>query len=311
VRALLVVNPAATSTSERARDVLVHALAAELELDVDETGWRGHAAELARQATASGVELIIALGGDGTANEVVNGLLGDGPFDPAVPHPAFAVVPGGSTNVLARSLGLPTDPVEATGQLLDALRHKRTRAIGLGRANGRWLTFCAGLGLDAEVIASVEDARAEGRRSTHSLYLRTVVRQFYQETDREQPALTLTRPGEPDETGLYLAIVANTAPWTFFGRLAVNPCPDASFDSGLDLMALRRLRTFSTLRHARQLLWPNGRAPRGRDVVGLHDLAEFTLWASRPTAWQLDGDHLGERMSVTFTSVPEALRVYV
>ena len=107
MRALLVVNPAATSTSERARDVLVHALAAELELDVDETGWRGHAAELAARATASGVELVIALGGDGTVNEVVNGLLGDGPFDRAVPHPMFAVVPGGSTNVLARTLGLP------------------------------------------------------------------------------------------------------------------------------------------------------------------------------------------------------------
>ena len=118
-----------------------------------ETTDRGHAIELGRQAAEEQVDLLITLGGDGTVNEAVNGMLENGP---GPGRPALAVVPGGSTNVFARALGLPNDPVEATGQILDALRENRRRAIGLGTADDRWFTFCAGLGLDAEVVAAVE-----------------------------------------------------------------------------------------------------------------------------------------------------------
>src|SRR5215207_3091026 len=129
MRALLVVNPNATTTNARSRDVLARALRSEMDLEVANTRRRGHAAELARQASANGIDVLVALGGDGTVNEVVNGLLADGPG----PHvPALAVVPGGSTNVFARAVGLPRDPIEATGVLLEALREKRTRSIGLG-----------------------------------------------------------------------------------------------------------------------------------------------------------------------------------
>ena len=120
MRALLVVNPAATTTSARTRDVLIHALASELKLEVATTEYRGHARDLGRRAAESGeIELVVALGGDGTVNEVVNGLLHDGPDPEGLPR--LAVVPGGSTNVFARALGLPNDAVEATGALLDAL----------------------------------------------------------------------------------------------------------------------------------------------------------------------------------------------
>ena len=119
MRALLVVNPMATATTERMRDVLTHALASETKLDVVQTQARGHATSLAREAVADRLDVVVALGGDGTVNEVVNGLLADGP---AAGLPALAVVPGGNANVFARALGLPASPVEATGLLLDALR---------------------------------------------------------------------------------------------------------------------------------------------------------------------------------------------
>ena len=151
MRALLVVNPKATAASAKLRDVLAHALASEIKLDVAETAARGHACELARQAAQDGLDVVVALGGDGTVNEVVNGLLAEGT---GADLPALAVLPAGGTNVFARALGMPNSPVEATSQLLDALRTGRRRTIGLGRADDRWFTFCAGLGIDAPPYAA-------------------------------------------------------------------------------------------------------------------------------------------------------------
>ena len=163
MRALLVVNPKATTTTERGRDVLVRALRSEVDLAVEYTQRRGHAAELAPRAASDGYDVVVTLGGDGTVNEVVNGLLRDGP-GPTVP--ALAVVPGGSTNVFARALGLPKDWTEGTGVILEALHTGRVRTVGLGRADDRYFTFCAGLGLDAEVVRKVERARLRGKVST-------------------------------------------------------------------------------------------------------------------------------------------------
>jgi diacylglycerol kinase family enzyme len=308
MRALLVVNPRATATTASTRNVLISALASDLKLDVAETRHRGHATELARQAALDGFELVVVLGGDGTINEVVNGLLADGP-GPDVP--ALAVVSGGSTNVFPRALGLPREPVEATAVLLDAVRAGRRRVVGLGTADERYFTFCAGLGLDGEVVRMVEARRRRGRRSTSALYVRTAVEHFFTATDRRHPAIVLERPGADPACGLYLGIVANTAPWTYLGARPVNPCPRASFDLGLDLFALRRLRVVSTLRHVRQILSTGGRPPRGRDVVVLHDVTGFTLRSQRPLALQVDGDYVGEREVVTFRSRPRALRVVV
>jgi len=309
MRALLVVNPMATTTSERARDVLAHALASDLKLDVATTRHRGHAMELARQAAEDGLELVIALGGDGTINEVVNGLLVDGP---APSLPAVAVVPGGSTNVFARSLGMPNDPVEATGMLLDALRTGREREIGLGLAGERWFLFCAGFGFDADVVGRVEERRAIGRRSTHGLYVRSAMRRFYggRGSRRHGPLTLEVARREPIE-GICLGIVQNTVPWTFLGSRALNPCPQASFDTGLDLFALTRMSTLPTLRHLAQMLGSTGNAPHGRHVVSLHDCDAFTLRTEEPVSLQVDGDHLGEHRSVTFRGVPRALRVIV
>jgi diacylglycerol kinase family enzyme len=306
MRAILVVNPKATTTSELSRDVLVRALRSEVDLTVEYTRRRGHAAELARRARDEHVDVVVTLGGDGTVNEVINGLLKKGP---GAEVPALAVVPGGSTNVFARALGLPRDTVEGAGVILDALTNARTRSVGLGRADGRYFTFCAGFGLDAEVVRKVERARLRGRVSTPALYVRSTVAQFFLDSDRRTPQITLERPGEEAEPEIATAIVQNTAPWTYLGGRAINPCPEASFDTGLDLMAMKALHLPGTARAVAQILsrHPN---PHGRQVLTLHDLSEFTLRALRPMALQLDGDYLGERSKITFTAVPNAIRVF-
>lgn len=264
MRALLVVNPAATTTSARTRDVLIHALASEMKLEAVTTEYRGHARDLGRQAAESDdVDLVVALGGDGTVNEVVNGLLHNGPDPEGLP--GLAVVPGGSTNVFARALGLPNDAVEATGALLDALREGSERTVGMGIAAGtpgtedegvpeRWFTFCAGLGFDAGVVGRVEQQRERGKKSTHALYLRQVVRQFIQEPNRRHGTITLERPGEDPVTDLVLSIVCNTAPWTYLGNRPVYAAPKASFDTGLDVLGLSRMSTVAVARYATQLL---------------------------------------------------------
>ncbi|WP_326688046.1 MULTISPECIES: diacylglycerol kinase family protein [unclassified Streptomyces] len=322
MRALLVVNPAATTTSARTRDVLAHALASDLKLEVATTEYRGHARDLARQAAQSGsAELVIALGGDGTVNEVVNGLLHEGPDPERLPR--LAVVPGGSTNVFARALGMPNHVVEATGALLDALESRSERTVGLGLAGGvpgtddaeippRWFTFTAGLGFDAGVIGRVEQQRERGKRSTHSLYVRQVMRQFLKEPHRSKGTITLRRQSEDPIEDLALSMVCNTAPWSYLGNKPLYAAPEASFDTGLDVLGLSRLTPAAVSRYATQLLTSSPeRGPRGKHAVTLHDLTDFTLHSQVPLPFQVDGDHLGLRTSVSFTGVRRALRVIV
>ena len=317
MRALLVVNPAATTTSARTREVLASALETDLKLEVAHTRHRGHAAELAAEARADGLDLVVVLGGDGTVNEVVNGLLGGVDATDVPDVPDLAVVPGGGTNVFSRALGLPRDPVEATGALLDALREHRRRSIGLGLAGERWFTFNAGMGWDAEVVARVDQRRrsrpTQQRHTTPLDYVRAAVEQFFLHTDRRTPAITLEVPGAEPQP-VHMAIVANTAPWTYLGDRPLLTSPEASFDTGLDLYALTRLRTMGTLSEARRLLrgrpTPDRRGPRTL-VHRQHDLAELTLRASHPVAAQADGEALGDIQTLTFRAVPNALCVVV
>ncbi|MCZ2823920.1 MULTISPECIES: diacylglycerol/lipid kinase family protein [unclassified Modestobacter] len=321
MRALLVANPAATTTTRKVRDVLVRALSSQLQVELAETAHRGHARELAAQAAADGVDVVVTLGGDGTVNEAANGLLTAGP-GPRVPM--LAVVPGGSTNVFARALGRSRDPVEATGEILDSLRAGRTRLISLGTASAltgeegttegwttpRWFVFAAGMGYDADVISRVEAQRAQGRRSTGSLYIGAGVNAFLLGRDRRRPPMTLDLPGEPPVDGLFLALVSNVSPWTYLGARPIDPSPDASFDTGLDVFAMGRVGVVRMLHHLRQTMAARPDA-RGRGVHRWHDLGELTLTSTRPQGWQLDGDHLGTATGLRVRSVPEALRVVV
>jgi diacylglycerol kinase family enzyme len=317
MRTLVVVNPTATSTTASMRNGLVSTLAGDLKVDVVETGHRGHARDLGAQAVADGVDLVVAVGGDGTVNEVVNGLLEQGP----APHlPMLAVVPGGSTNVFSRALGRSRDPMTATAEILDSVRAGRTRLISLGTASAlgtatgtdwtppRWFVFTAGLGFDAEVIERVEAQRARGRRSSGALYVREAVSAFLLGRERRRPAMTLRMPGEPALEDLFLCLVSNVSPWTYLGARPVNPSPEASFDTGLDVFAMGPTGAVAMLRTLRQTLVRRPDA-RGRSVHRRHDLEELTLTADRPLGWQLDGDHLGPATGLRVRHVPAALRV--
>jgi len=310
VRALLIVNPYATSTTPVRREVITHALASELDLDVVQTRYRGHAAHVAEGAAREGFGLVLTLGGDGTVNEVVNGILRARPPG-AGPHgaPLLAALPGGNANVFIRALGLPVDPVDATGRILRSLPAGRTRTIGLGLAGHRYFCFNAGLGFDAEVVRVVEGLRARGRGASAALYVWTAVRQFLTVTDRREPAITLERDGQAAVEGLYLGIVCNASPWAYLGQRPVNASPGAGFDTGLDLFALRKFGTLRVLNAVRQMLGDGG--PGGRHVVSLHDQDALSFRAVRPLAFQVDGEYVGEREHVMLRSIPNALRVLV
>jgi diacylglycerol kinase family enzyme len=317
VRALLIVNPHATSTTRGRRDVIVRALASAVDIEVVETRYRGDATRLASTAVSDKFGLVMTLGGDGTVNEAVNGLLG-GPDQPGGSHepppapedlPALAALPGGNANVFTRSLGLPADPVEAASRLIADLAAGNERYVGLGTANGRYFTFNAGLGLDAEVVRAVEGRRAAGRRLTPALYAWTALNQYYRVTDRRTPAISIAEPAGFCPAPVYSCIVSNSAPWTYLGSRPVYTNPDASFDTGLDLLVLRNLRTVATARTLRQMLTVRTRPPRGRSVLSGHDLPGIELQAERPVAFQLDGEYVGEAEKVSLCSVPDALRV--
>ena len=311
VRALLIVNPRATSTTRLRRDVIASALASAVQLEVTETRYRGHATKLASAARSEGYGLVLTLGGDGTVNEAVNGILHQPgrSLTAAADLPALAALPGGSANVFTGALGLSRDPVDATGQVLRAVAERRARTIGLGTADGRFFTFNSGLGLDAEVVRAVQGLRAHGRPVTTALYVRLALRQFYQQTDRRHPSIAVEPHRRPAEGPVFLGIVSNTAPWTYLGRREVHANPEAGFDTGLDLFALRKMSTFSTFNAIGKMLTTTGGELRGRNVLSYHDQPSVTLRATRPVAFQIDGEYVGEREVVEFRSVPRALRV--
>jgi diacylglycerol kinase family enzyme len=307
VHALLVVNPHATATTAAGRDVLAHALASDVKLEVLETSYRGHAADAAAQAAADGFDLVVAHGGDGTVNEVVNGLMRARATMPEdLPTPTLGVVPGGSANVFAGALGLPRDPVEATHHLLQAIETGRSRRIGLGRVDDRWFTFNAGIGWDAEVVAAVDNRRR--KQASPTLYVRTALGHYLRQAARA-PELTVELPGEQAVSGVRLAMVCNANPWTYLGAKAMRLIPTTSFDHGLGLFALRSLAAPTVLRHVGQIL--RNVEPKGKHLVLRDDLSHVRVTSPRPVRVQVDGDVLGERRSVNFTSVPDALRVAV
>lgn len=310
MRAVLVVNPKATATTAGGRDVLAHALASQLtKLEILETDYRGHALAAAAQAAADGVDLVVAHGGDGTVNEVVNGLLTHG-VGPGVPM--LGIVPGGSANVFARSLGVPPDPVEATHQLLHALADRRSRRVGLGRMTSgrpgdpaRWFTFSAGVGLDADVVAEVD--RKRGKKASPALYTRVAVGQYLRPS-HGKPQLTVELPGEEPVEGLRLVFVSNTDPWTYLGARPIHLNRGCGFDSDLGVFALRSLGLPTVLKHLRQAVSQKGEQ-RGKKLFRRDDVPELTITSADPVRVQCDGDLIGERTCVKVAAVRHALAV--
>jgi len=336
VRALLIVNPRATSAKGRDVARVTDELSSGFDLKTAETRYPSHARELAAEAVADGFDLIIPLGGDGTLNETVNGLMHasvrsqpEGQFGVEAGGtrsaaatdvrpdrlPVVAPIPGGGANVFAQSFGFPPDLVESarliTRSAKDLANGQASRTIGLGLAGDRYFTFSASLGLDAEVLADVNRMRAKGRRATPGLYLWTATRHFYFSTDRRTPALTVHTDVPGPVEPVFMGVVTNSAPWTYLGHRPVTPVPKPDFNSGLDMFALRRLRTTTTLGLVHRMLHIRDKPPEGRDVVTLDGLSELTIRSRRPIAFQADGEYLGEVTEMPFRYVPNALRVLV
>ena len=312
MRAVLIVNPTATSTTPAGRDLLAHALKSRLKLTVEHTNHRGHGMELAEAAAADGVDLVVVHGGDGTVSGVVNGLLGRPGSRPPGHVPAIAVVPGGSANVLARSLGIPPDPVAATNQLIQLLddyrRHQTWRRISLIDCGEQWAVINAGMGVDAEVVAAVEAQRDKGVKVNAVRYWRVAI-PITLAFRRREPTLTVELPDREPVPGVHFAWVSNTSPWTYSNSRPMVTNPGCSFESGLGVFALNEMKVFPTLRLVRQLLV---KGPKGdhKQLIRDDDAACVRVTSpGAPIASQFDGDYLGLRESMTFRAVRDILPV--
>jgi len=312
VRAVLIVNPNATSTTPAGRDLLAHALESRVELNVVHTDHRGHAIEIGRDARRDGIDVVIVHGGDGTVNEVVNGILGEcGSGVPDGPAPAVAMVPGGSANVFARALGISPDPTEATNQLIDLLGAHREgapwRRIGLMDCGERWAVFTAGMGVDGSVVAAVEAQRDKGRKVTAARYIRVATREMLASA-RKEPTLTLHLPGQEPVSGVHFAFVSNSSPWTYANTRPVWTNPETTFESGLGVFAITSMNVWANLRLVGRML---SKKPRleARHLIRDDDLPWLSVTSATPVACQIDGDYVGLRETITFTAVPDALAV--
>lgn len=306
-RGLLIVNPKASTGSRRRTRWVKKQLRSVLDLDVELSQRRGHGERLAMRGADEGYDVVLSLGGDGTVNEVVNGLLAGG--RPAAEAPVFAPIPAGSTNVFARALGLPWDRRRASMAIVAALEESRVRTVSLGRAQGddvdRLFTFCAGLGWDASIIKKVESYRKKRNLGAH--YARAVMAELNEHGVEGDTIEVELSTGEVDLSE-GMVVVQNCAPWTYLGTLPVNLNARASFNAGLDVLILRKLGLSDAAKTAASLLVGRD-GPDGKHAVTHHDLSRIRLRASLPQAFQLDGDYLGERTDIELSSVPEALRV--
>ena len=300
---LLVVNPAATSTRPDVRDLIIAALEGRVTLDVRPTRGRGHATELAAGAVERGLDAVVVLGGDGTANEVIQ----------AVAHTplALGLVPGGGANVLARALGLPVDPVSATTWLLRALRIDGRRRIGLGRADDRLFAFNAGMGFDAAVVRRVEQDPVRKRTLRQLAFVSSALGEW--SATRGRRVGVRVRLPDGTERVTDLALVGNTSPYTFLGPRPLIAHPEASFDLGLDLLTVDDA-TLPRLVGVIGGALAGGRHLRLPGVQVDHDLPHLELEAAdgrRTLPVHVDGDPLPPRRRLRLEAVPDALDVLV
>lgn len=298
---LLIVNARAGSVSNRTREVIAKALAADFKLEVADTTHRNHAIELGRDAVDRGFDAVLAFGGDGTVNEAAQALVGS--------DVALGVLPGGSTNVLARSTGVPRDPVEATAFVAAHLRSGARRRINVGRLNDRYFLFSAGMGLDAEVVKRVEADPEGKRRSAEWTFMRNAVGAGFSKFRGAAPGITVEVPGEPSTRALF-AICCNARPFTYFKRWPVDACPGAALDKGLDLLTLDRVRT-STIPRIAWSVFVTRSHPRWKKSRYWHDIDGASLTPDAPTPVQVDGDYIGDLAGAAIALVPAALDLLV
>jgi diacylglycerol kinase family enzyme len=300
LRILLVVNAFASSVTARNTVVVHRALSQGNQVDVVETNRRGHATRFAQDAARRGIDIVIGYGGDGTLNEVATGVAGTAT--------AIGVLPGGSTNVFARTLGMPNDPVLAVQQLAAGIAAADIRPIGLGQVNGRYFCFHTGVGYDAAVVREVERRASIKRWLGHPLFIYAAVRTWASKYDRESPHFRVSSPGVSDVADGYFTIVLNTNPYTYLGNRPLDLSPAATLDRGLVAITFRTMRVGAILTSLGGALRGGGVKPT--DYLDVRtDLRELRLDHRQPFPYQLDGDYLGETTSLDFRHVPDAVRL--
>ena len=299
MRVLLVVNAFASSVTARNTVVVHRALSKGNDVEVVETNRRGHATRFAQDAARRGVDVVVAFGGDGTLNEVATGVAGT--------DTALGVLPGGSTNVFARTIGMPNDPVAAVYPLAAGISRGVIEPIGLGRANGRHFCFHTGVGFDAAVVREVERRASLKRWFGHPLFIYASLRTWLVSYDRKAPHFTVASPGAGPVDGFF-TVVLNTNPYTFLGNRPLDFSPAATLDRGLVAVTFRSLDLRTLLRAVDDAFRHDG-VVHSEHIDVRTDLTELEIESPTPFPYQLDGDYLGETNRLEFRHVPEAVRL--
>lgn len=300
-KVMLISNAKAGSVTAATREVILKALQADFKVEAADTARRDHASDLAADAVDRDFDAVVAFGGDGTINEAMQPLVGT--------ELSFGFIPGGSTNVAARSLGLPRDPVDATAFIAHKLHEAAPRRVNVGRFDSRYFLFSVGMGLDAEVVKRVEADPEAKRKRGEWFFLSQAFRAGLTEYRTTKPRLTISVDGY-DPYDLILAICCNARPFTYFKRYAVDVCPEAELEKRLDFYGLTKLRA-TTVPRLISGLFATGAHTRWRSGRYHHDVGGATFSAAVPTPVQVDGDYIGERTSGRIELVPQALDLLV
>lgn len=305
-RATLIVNPYSSGLTARRERVIVQTLDEYVELDIRRTERAGHANELAAEAVRDDVDIVIACGGDGTANEVVNGM--DVGNDTADERPMFTLIPAGATNVFTRALGLVNDPIKATTQLATAIVGKRATPVNLGRFDERVFLFAAGVGLDGGTVKRIE-AKRSGRRPGDIAHLNTVIGMFVSEglVMNERLKVTVDDTGEVLDAAMLMC--ANIDPFSYVGKLPLHLLPHARLEGGLDVMAPKKVSMFFATRYGLSSFAQQRRLVKDDKVQMRCDIEGFTIAADDPQPCQVDGEYIGDRTNMRVELLRNALRL--
>ena len=299
---LVIVNPYATTTSDRLRHLVVYALQGRYEVDAIETERKGHAIELTAEAARERYDVVVAFGGDGTVNEAANGLAGS--------STPLTCLPGGSNNVFCKMLGIPNDVVDATEHLLALPDRWAPRAVDLGRVNGRGFTFAAGVGLDASVVERVDSRPAMKARFGHWYFTGSAVSTFLRRYVVGPPRLEIVPDGGEPIEGVSV-FFQNGEPFTYFKSRPVNLVTGARIDSGdLAGVVLTRANPVDVPTVMVRAL-SSAPIPEHRRVEAFVGASRVSIRSldGRAVPWQVDGDHVGDDTYIEVAVDAGALRI--
>jgi diacylglycerol kinase family enzyme len=281
---------------------VVYALQGRYEVEAIDTQHRGHATELITAAIGDAFDVVVAFGGDGTVNEVANGLAGT--------QTPMTVLPGGSNNVFAKMLGIPSDVVDATEHLLGLADRWEPRSVDLGLLNGRRFTFAAGIGLDASVVERVDRHPHLKTRFGAWYYTEAAIVTFLRKYVVNPPRLEIETGGERIRG--VSAFFQNGETYTYFKSRPVHLVEGARLDSGdLAGVMLTRARPYDVPTVTFRALSGAARIARHRGIAAFAGVRAATVRSldGRPVPLQVDGDHMSDETVAELDIEPGGLRV--